>query len=149
VTAKSPIADDADYQALKACCAHILGLSLPPDLVELFHRSAADQEVRSPARARSEIQAAINDCLEATSDLQGAELQTLDRDLAALNLPTLSALRGRFWNRVAAAIKRGKIRNDTEYYAIRNVVETPQFEPQSEAIWAMLTAYEERDSRDG
>ena len=147
--AKSPIVDDADYQALKACCIHILSLSLPPDLVDAFRQNMVQQEAKSAARARSGILMVINDCLEASSDFRGAELQALDQNLAALNLPTLSALRGRFWKRVAAAIKRGKIRNDTEYYAIRNVVETPQFEPQSEAIWAMLTAYEERDSRDG
>ncbi|MBI5940625.1 MAG: hypothetical protein HY859_09385 [Caulobacterales bacterium] len=146
--AKSPIADDADYQALKAWCAYILGLSLPPQLVELFHRSTAEQETKSAARARSGLQMAINDCLEATCDFRGADLQVLDRDLAALNLPTLSALRVRFWKRIAQTIKRGRIRNDTDFHAVRNIVETPEFEPQSEAIWAMLTAYEERDSRD-
>ncbi|MFZ4605974.1 MAG: hypothetical protein ACOYM5_06915 [Caulobacter sp.] len=146
--AGSPIADDADYQALKACCIHIMALSLPSDQVGLFRQSMADLESRSPARARSGIKGAINDCLEATSDFRGADLEVLDRDLAALNLPTLSTLRIRFWKRIALAIKRGRIGNDTEYYAVRNVAETPEFEPQSEAIWAMLTAYEERDSRD-
>ena len=147
--AGSHIADDADYQALKACCIHILGLSLASDQVGLFRQSMADLESRSPARARAGIKGAINDCLEATSNFQGADLQVLDRDLAALNLPTLSALRIRFWKRIALAIKRGRIRNDTEYYAVRNVAETPEFETQSDAIWAMLTAYENRDTRHG
>lgn len=144
--ARSPIADDADYQALKACCIHIMSLSLPPNLVEIFRQSMAEQEAGSPSRARSGILMAINDCLEASSDFRGVELQALDQELAALSLPSLSALRGRFWKRVAAAIKRGTIRNDTEYYAIRNVVETPPFEPQSKTIWAMLAAYEEQIS---
>jgi hypothetical protein len=95
---------------------------------------------RAPARARQGLGMAIGDMIEAAEGWQVGTVAEVDRKLGNLGLPTLSAMRFEFEGRIRAIVKRGRIRNDAEYYLARNAAEMADM-PEDE-IWKLLGAYE-------
>ena len=51
--------------------------------------------------------------------------ERLDFELRARGIVTLSELRRRYSKACARIMKQGRIRNDTEFYLIRNVLDDP------------------------
>ncbi len=85
---------------------------------------------------------AINDVVEFASDWPVSEVTACDRELSHLGLPTLSQVRVRFSKLVQRVVRRGQIKSDDEFYALRNAVE--QQGADSAALWSLLDAYEAR-----
>jgi hypothetical protein len=54
-----------------------------------------------------------------------AEVERLDSQLRGRGLITLSELRRRYSKNYTRIIRRGRIKNEVEYYLIRNVIEDP------------------------
>jgi hypothetical protein len=139
---------DADYQALKGFLGHFFDryMSVGAGIAPEHHPIAVlnRMEAAAPKQARQGLTMAINDCLEMSAHFTSAEVKAADTDLSRTRLPTLSALRLRFWKRIRAVLKRGRIRTEVEYYAIKNAVEVPQAEADRARLWALLEDFEAR-----
>src|SRR5436853_290076 len=77
------------------------------------------------------LRQAINDCLEMSFHFDHREVEKLDSELRSRGILTLSDLRRRYSRDYARILKQGKIRNETEYYFIHNIL-GDMFEKTSE-----------------
>jgi hypothetical protein len=75
--------------------------------------------------AFSGLRQAIHDCVEMSFRFDHAEVERLDSQLRGRGLITLSELRRRYSKNYTRIIRRGRIKNEVEYYLIRNVIEDP------------------------
>jgi hypothetical protein len=98
--------------------------------------------VKSPAGARSGLGMAIGDVIDFASDWSASDVAACNRELAQMNLPTLSDVQARFSKLVQRVVRRGRVKNDEEFYALRNAVE--QQGVDSSTLWPLLEAYETR-----
>jgi hypothetical protein len=136
-----------DYEPLKAFFAVMSDLlfshadALPP---EQRPRAALEAtEARSMANARQGLGAAIGDIVEASDDFSPAQLAEIDARLAAVGLLTLSNVRARFGRVVRAIMKRGAVRDERDYYALRSAAEIMSGADKAEA-WRLLGDFELR-----
>jgi hypothetical protein len=98
--------------------------------------------VNSPGRARSGLGMAISDVIDFASDWSANDVAVCNRELSQMNLPTLSEMQARFSKLVQRAVRRGRLKNGEEFYALRNAVE--QQGVDSSLLWPLLQAYETR-----
>lgn len=83
---------------------------------------------------------AIGDIVEMTDHWSSSAIASLDTELGAAGLPTLSAIRVQFSKAIRAIIRRGRIRSEGEYYLIRNAAE---IDPErSEMLLCLLEKWE-------
>ncbi len=138
-----------NYGAMKAFClwfweqqssdwdkAALVPERRPKAILESF-------EQKSMAIAREGVRQAIGDIIEQTQDLSLQAVARLDALLLNAGLPTLTEVRAQFWGKIGGIMKRGKVRSETEYYALRNVVESMPEAEQSKA-WSLLGEFENR-----
>lgn len=85
---------------------------------------------------------AIGDTIEATDGWPRDMVAAIDNELAGEGLPSLSAMRTQFSKVIRRVVSRGSIKNDVEYYAVRNAVEMA--DDDQEPLWKLLSAYEQR-----
>ena len=71
------------------------------------------------------LRQAINDCVEESLHFDPKEVERLDSELRERGIVTLSELRRRYSKAYARIKKQGRIKNDSEYYLIRNVLDDP------------------------
>ena len=83
---------------------------------------------------------AINDLIEMTNGWPKEQVASTDLALVKASLPGLSEMRQRFSRAVQRAVRRGRIKDDVEYYAVRNAVELSG--DGQEPLWSLLAAYE-------
>jgi hypothetical protein len=84
---------------------------------------------------------AIGDVIENCEGLSPDRVAAVDAMLEAEGIMTLTAVRARFWARVQQILRRGTVRGERDYYALRNVVEGLAEEEQSRA-WQILASFE-------
>ena len=65
----------------------------------------------------------MNDIVESTRRIAIAELAKIDAELRQNGIITLSGVRRRFSKDLARVLKNNEISNETEYYAVRGVVD--------------------------
>jgi len=82
-------------------------------------------EKKSMKMAFNGLRQAINDCVEMSLHFDHAEVEKLDSQLRSRSIVTLSELRRRYSKSYAKIMKRGQIKNETEYYLVRNVLYDP------------------------
>lgn len=70
------------------------------------------------AKALIGLRQAVNDCLEWVDDATVEEISELDFALKSQGIVTFTELLVRKSRRYKAVLKRGRIRNDTEYYMV-------------------------------
>lgn len=137
---------DADnYELMRAWFARLVRETLPVELLtaETDPVRCLDQLVaHSPVKVRQGLAMAIGDTIEATDRWPREKLATIDRELADEGLPSLSSMRLQFSKLVRRVAARGSIKNDVEYYAVRNSVEMDTEDQTS--LWELLSAYEQR-----
>jgi hypothetical protein len=120
---------DSEYVKLKAFLAHYveryhLNLeTLPPEKWPIASLEALEKKGMSTALKG--LRQAINDCVERSFHFDHAEVESLDSELRKLGVVTLSELRRRYSKSYAKIVKRGQIKNETEYYLVRNVLYDP------------------------
>lgn len=68
------------------------------------------------------LRQAANDTIEATQDFTPAQVAAVDAAFQDRKVVTLSEVRRRYWSKYKAVIKRGRIRNETEYYLVAGLV---------------------------
>ena len=81
------------------------------EIVDKFGKSKALQGLKQ----------AINDTLEDTASWDSNTVSKLDEQLRVNGTITLSMLRTRYWSTYKSILKRGKIKNESEYYLIRGL----------------------------
>ena len=134
-----------DYEALKGFFAYMSEkwLRALPGLAPEDRPMAvlAQQEKQSMSLARKGLAMAIGDTIEMFDRAGPEEVDAFDRELGAAGLPTLSEVRARFSRQINGIMKRGKIRSEIEYYALRNAVDSM---PEGDAAkaWHLLGEYE-------
>jgi hypothetical protein len=96
---------------------------LPPDKEPMACLAALEK--KSMNSALKGLRQAINDCVERSFHFGHAEVESLDSELRKRGVVTLSELRRRYSKSYAKIMKRGQIKNETEYYLLRNVLFDP------------------------
>lgn len=102
-------------------------------------------EKKSMKRAFQGLLQAINDCVEMSAHFAPAEVEKFDTELRSCGIVTLSELRRRYSKNYAKVIKRGHIRDETEYYLLRNVQNDPteKTPEELELLEKLISVYEE------
>jgi hypothetical protein len=88
---------------------------------------------------------AIGDLIEQTEAWSPERRAATDDLLASEGLPTLTEMRACFSKVVNRVLTRGSIKNDVEYYALRNAAELNERDGQE--LWRLLSAYETSPAR--
>ena len=88
------------------------------------------------------LRQAINDCVERSLRFDRVEVERFDAELRARGIVTLSEVRRRYSKAYAKIMKRGSIKNDTEYYLIRNVLDDPTEKSADERALLAKIAFE-------
>ncbi|MDH2381955.1 hypothetical protein [Bradyrhizobium sp. CER78] len=116
--------------------------SLPPEKHPLAVLEAIEK--KSPRLAFQGLRQAINDCVERSSSFDPAEVANLDAELISRGIITLSELRKRYSRGYANILKRGRIKNDTEFYLLQNVINDPteKSPDELELLAKLLSDYE-------
>jgi hypothetical protein len=96
---------------------------LPPEKQPIASLEALEK--KSMKMALNGLRQAINDCVEMSLHFDHAEVEELDSQLRSSGIVTLSELRRRYSKSYAKIMKRGQIKNETEYYLVRNVLHDP------------------------
>jgi hypothetical protein len=137
---------DGEYEELKKFFLFYSSRYLAIDKLAPELRPMAGLEVlekRSRRMAREGLRQAINDIIERSRHLDPTVVRTIDVELAAQSLITLSELRRRFSREYARILRRKRIRNETEYYLIRGVVEALVSEnPERALLYTMIKDFE-------
>jgi hypothetical protein len=96
---------------------------------------------KSPIQARKKLAIAVGDVVDFTDDWAAQRVAGMDHVLREANLPTLTAVRRSFSKVISRAVRRGSIKTDVEYYAVRNAVGRAE---DDGALWKMLGDYEQQ-----
>jgi len=132
--------DTHNYEKMRAWLARMAP--------ELFPRSSPATDpilaldrtfATSPANARKGLAMAIGDTIDMTDSWPAERVAAIDHSLKNEGLPTLTDLRLSLSKVIRRVVSRGSIKNDVEYYAVRNAVEQAQDE---EALWKLISDYE-------
>ena len=97
------------------------------------------------SRALSGLKQAINDNLESVEDYRPEQIARIDEALHQAGAPTLTQLVVRQSKAFRAILRRGKIRNDAEFYMVSAVLsDTSTDRPDAEiaTLGSMVAAYE-------
>ncbi|MDB5515532.1 MAG: hypothetical protein JWQ17_2290 [Tardiphaga sp.] len=141
-------AADLEYARMKAFLAfytdrYLLNLAtLPPEKWPIACLEVLEK--KGMKTALNGLRQAINDCVEASFHFDHVEVEKLDSELRTRGIITLSELRRRYSKGYARIKKRSKIKNETEYYLIRNVLEDPteKTHEERELLEKMISDYE-------
>ena len=115
-----------------------------------FHPAAnlqVVQELLGMSKALEGARQAINDALEDTRHVTPEYLARLDSTLAEQGIVTLSELRRRYSRQYKTILKRGSIRNETEYYLFKGVLDDGNADITSEersVLQSLSDSYEQR-----
>jgi hypothetical protein len=135
--------DAQNYEQMKAWFAYLVAETIPPELItpETHPVACLEQiESRWPGKARSGLAMAIGDTIEMTEGWPLERVAETDRLLANDGLPTLTEMRVHFSKVIRRVLNRGSIKNEVEYYALRNAAELAH--DGGKKLWSLLSAYE-------
>ena len=135
----------AEYAMMKAFYAFYIDRYVNLQHVPPAQRPLACLEIlekMGKGMATKGLRQAINDCVEESLRFDGKEVEKLDAELRTRGIITLSELRRRYSKGYAGIMKRGRIRNDTEYYLIRNVLDDPTEKSAEEKALLAKLAFE-------
>jgi hypothetical protein len=118
--------DPSEYARLRTWLSHMVQKVFPPEMLTAeSHPIAVLDRISAtrPAKARGGLGMAIGDIVEFTSGWSVSQVTECDQELSQSDLPTLSEMRARFSKLLQGVVRRGRIRNDDEFYAVCNAVE--------------------------
>lgn len=87
---------------------------------------------------------AIGDTIEMAEGWSPEKVESVDHLLNREGLPSLTQMRLGFSKTIQGVVARGTIKNDVEYYAVRNAVELAT--DKQETLAELLVAYEKSAS---
>jgi hypothetical protein len=132
-----------DYDRMRAWLARMVGEVFPAGCFtpETHPVVVLDQlALAAPGKARDGLGMAIGDTVEMTSRWSEQQVLKIDRLLNDEGLPSLSEVRLRFSKLVQRVVRRGRIKDEGEYYAVRNAVE--QAGDTKDRLLGLLATYE-------
>lgn len=91
-----------------------------------FHPSTnlqVAEELFGKSKALEGARQAVNDAIEETRHISQEYLSRLDSALAEKGIVTLSELRRRYSRAFRQILKRGNIKNETEYYLLKGILD--------------------------
>jgi hypothetical protein len=100
---------------------HVWGVD-PTSSVNLATVCAGIVEQHGKSKALEGLRQAANDIIQDLSDRPADGIAALDEALRASGLLTASEVRRRYASSYKRIVKRGSIRNDTEYYLVKGIV---------------------------
>lgn len=137
-----------DYERMRRWLGFMAPRVFPPELLtaETDPLAALDRiAAGSAAQARRGLGMAIGDIVEFTGGWSAGEVSKIDDMLSHAELSTLTAVRSRFSKVIQRVLRRGRIRNEDEFHAVRNAAEQPGAD--APALWPLLAAYEAERAR--
>ncbi|WP_231734434.1 hypothetical protein [Noviluteimonas gilva] len=87
----------------------------------------------------------VNDILEGVCDIPLEGIREIDAHLRNAGVLTLTELRRRYAARYKAILKRGALRNETDYYLVKGILDdadSPIDEEERDRLGRMLIAFE-------
>ncbi|SHH62185.1 hypothetical protein SAMN05444169_8408 [Bradyrhizobium erythrophlei] len=119
---------------------------LPSDKAPVASLEALEK--KSLKKAFDGMRQAINDCVEMSWRFDPAEVKRIDSQLRSAGIVTLSELRRRYSKGYAKIMKRGRIKDEPEYYLICNVLHDPTEKTPEErkSLEELISDYEARSS---
>jgi hypothetical protein len=143
---------ETEFAELQRFLAHFATRVMGLDRAQSSHPSNALSEIATKfgkSKALDGLRQAIGDCIEMTQDRTRDWVQRFDEECVALGLVTLSQLRVRYWSKYKAILKRGRIKDETEYYlvaGIANDLSAPISAADRAMLERLLRQFEERVS---
>ena len=106
-------------------------------------------EKKSMKMAFAGLRQAIHDCVEMSFRFDQAEVEKLDSELRERGIVTLSEIRRLYSKGYAKILKRGQIKDETEYYLMCNVLHDPTAKPSEELelLEKLISTYENSSPR--
>ena len=136
---------DTDYARMKRFVFLFVTevLKVPAD--SEMHPAVAMEaiESRSQSQARKGLRMAVSDMVEMSERMSNDDVVRLDAHLAANDAMTLTEARGQFSKSLKAVLKRQHILTETEYYLVRNAVDSAEPD-KAPALWVLLADFEQR-----
>ena len=101
-------------------------------------------EKKSLKKAFMGLRMAINDIVEDSFHFDPAKVEKMDSELRSRGLITLAELRRRYSKDYKKIITRGRIKNETEYYLLRNLLDDPteKTPEEREMLEKLISDYE-------
>ena len=99
------------------------------------------------SKALEGMRQAINDTLEDLPDLSPESIRELDAILQSGGVVTITELRRRCSSRYRTILKRGALRNETDYHLVKNIlddVDSSIDAAERDHLCTMLLAFEQR-----
>jgi predicted ATPase len=141
--------DELEYAKMKDFLSfyaerYLKAEGLSPDKQPIASLEALEK--KSMKMAFNGLRQAINDCVEMSLHFDHAEVEKLDSQLRSRGIVTLSELRRRYSKNYAKIMKRGQIKNETEYYLVRNVLydSTEKAPEERKLLEELISDYEAR-----
>ncbi|RYD47216.1 MAG: hypothetical protein EOP85_05900 [Verrucomicrobiaceae bacterium] len=137
-----------EYGSLKEfCAAWTTRFPFPVDLAPEHDPIAILEqfEKKSMAMARTSLGMMVNDLVEFSVDLPAAEIRKTDADFTARGIMTLSEVRRRYSRQLKSIIKRGRIRNEEDYYLVTGILadmSNGASDTEREQLGMMVSEYE-------
>lgn len=121
---------------------------LPPEHRPLAVLEALEERKGKKIASRG-LRQAINDCIEMSRHMKPDAVKQIDTELRKRGTITLSELRKQYSKEYAKIVKLGKVKNETEYYLVRSMLDdTSERMPNAERelLEKILSAYEQTRS---
>ena len=96
----------------------------PTDPVHPASLAARIAETFGRAKALIGARQAANDAIEALRGLTQQQLASLDARLIEAGSTTVAEMRRRYSRQYKAVLKRGRIRNETEFYLVKGILDS-------------------------
>lgn len=138
---------ELEYAKLKAFLSFYVDRYFSVDSLSPDKRPIASFEAlekKSMKLAFDGLRQAINDSVEMSLHFDREEVEKFDSQLRSRGIVTLSELRRRYSKSYAKIMKRGRIKNETEYHLIRNVLHDPteKAAEERELLAKLISDYE-------
>ena len=83
---------------------------------------------------------AVGDFVEMTQHWPESAVAAMDVALSEESLPALSVVRARFSKAIQRVVRRGIIKDDTEFFALRNAAD--MLGEDASILWPLIESYE-------
>jgi hypothetical protein len=124
--------------------SHIKGI--PERAPHHTHQALQKIEARfGRSKALAGFRQAVNDVIEMTAHQPPEWVAEFDSACQRAGVLSLSQVRARYWSKYAAVLKRGRIRNDTEFFLVMgllNDLSSPLTASERASLESMVASYE-------
>jgi hypothetical protein len=103
----------------------------------------AQREKRSMADARRAVRETAADVVSNLAGESAQKLAEFSSRLAAANAPSIASVRAMVSKKLGAAIKRGKLKNEEEFYLVKDLLDSPSLpDDERRKLEMMLDTFE-------